>query len=473
MLENHLPDVTLLQEDERTARQAKLQKALSTAYLTHQITELETRVQGMNVDEPVTRGRSGSFEDEGPPEKEDDEWRVVVVDVSALLWAPKEVKRLVGKGWEVVIPLEGAGPLKTLDLLKKGSSAMAIAARSGARYIEHSSRHYRLLSQDPSLTVQLSTGYKRGRGLRLQRDEEVGILDDGLANQIPKWIISMLECSTFFQKILNAEGHGEDDEEWDEVKPVLYVSHPPLSIETNAVPVTYLDGVDRSDGPNVYSERGEGYLISAEAERWELGLGVLRDDEEGVIGNPRQNGFERGRGRGGSKGGRVRSKGRGGKKESAEPERIVKVLLRRPPSDAEAPAESMPPPPLQSKVKNGSPVIPSPIPHPQTTPAYPRPPAEAFRGAGRRGRGGGGGGAGRGGKAKEASFTLLQRPGPSLASRLDGPLDTRPDGTATPHSATQPRTQGYPNHQLAGSAGEPYLLQAQGDRKVTLLQRPR
>lgn len=39
---------------------------------------------------------------------EAEDWRVVVVDISALMWAKNAVKRLMAKGWEVIIPAEGA-----------------------------------------------------------------------------------------------------------------------------------------------------------------------------------------------------------------------------------------------------------------------------------------------------------------------------------------------------------------------------
>ena len=34
-------------------------------------------------------------------------WKVVVLDTSALLWAPQGVRRLVRQGWEVIVPVEG------------------------------------------------------------------------------------------------------------------------------------------------------------------------------------------------------------------------------------------------------------------------------------------------------------------------------------------------------------------------------
>lgn len=50
-------------------------------------------------------GRPDDVEIDDDDEAED--WRVVVVDISALMWAKNAVKRLVAKGWEVIIPVEG------------------------------------------------------------------------------------------------------------------------------------------------------------------------------------------------------------------------------------------------------------------------------------------------------------------------------------------------------------------------------
>lgn len=50
-------------------------------------------------------GRPDDVEIDDDDEAED--WRVVVVDISALMWAKNAVKRLVAKGWEVIIPSEG------------------------------------------------------------------------------------------------------------------------------------------------------------------------------------------------------------------------------------------------------------------------------------------------------------------------------------------------------------------------------
>lgn len=145
-------------------RQTALSKSLSTALLNHQISELEAQVQsaiqltdaekailGEDVIGPAKPGgivataaqlppagqqsrpeatgrlealKVGRIDDEVVDERvavmthaedfdfsdiaeEDDEaWRVIVLDASVLIWALRSVRRIVGKGWEVIVPLE-------------------------------------------------------------------------------------------------------------------------------------------------------------------------------------------------------------------------------------------------------------------------------------------------------------------------------------------------------------------------------
>ena len=338
-------------------------------------------------------------------------WKVVVVDSSALLWAPQAVKRLVGQGWEVIVPVEGESPsplapvrllldmvslalsaLRTLDLLKSGSSPSARAARASARYIEHASRHHRPISSDPSILVQSPTLYKRGRGLRLQHDGETRSPDTvstlsfppSEMDGIPKWMDNVLGCAAYFVGIAAAEippsrgqqdGNGEDrgvgghghglehehelehehvevdqnldlDLDLDDNGAVLYIANPPLSVEVKEKDVSGL------------AERGEGYLISQEAERIEIPLEVLRDEEDDTVplegeggGGRRRERGRGGRGGGDRRGGRGRGGGKGGRRgdrggdESSE--REVKILLRRP-TEGEA------------ETGGGSPTIPAP-----------------------------------------------------------------------------------------------------------------
>lgn len=153
----------------QASRQAALQKALSTALLNHQISELESKVQSIQVLKqqdpaaPAVNGHVGKAKvarvngdssnrdiaaknvnkevqergrdtkaglgriDDDPAEvaaalthdediepvdiddeEEGEQWRVVVLDASALIWALRSIRRLSSKGWELVVPIDGA-----------------------------------------------------------------------------------------------------------------------------------------------------------------------------------------------------------------------------------------------------------------------------------------------------------------------------------------------------------------------------
>lgn len=140
-----LPPVPPADAPRQASRQAALHKALSTAYLNHQIAELENRVNAAHIKSPAPQAKAKAKggdsarspdasarqlqpqpqppqqppgdpnDDLGRPDDveidvddEAEDWRVVVVDISALMWAKNAVKRLMAKGWEVIIPAEGA-----------------------------------------------------------------------------------------------------------------------------------------------------------------------------------------------------------------------------------------------------------------------------------------------------------------------------------------------------------------------------
>ncbi|KAK8861523.1 hypothetical protein IAR55_002345 [Kwoniella newhampshirensis] len=417
--------------EDLATRQARLQKALSTAYLNHQIAELENKVKSTTLKATAEQFRprnSGQLQqgalattaaapavipnagngpgavesraiadppnlkdmndDLGRPDDleadelaaghEDDEWRVVVIDVSALMWAKNAVKRLVQKGWEIIVPLEA---IRTLDLLKKGSSASAVAARQAARYIEHALRYHSLLSSDPSITVQTGTNYKKGRGVRLQREDEVRPVDamiDELAlppmdgeESLPGWVESIFSCVSYFKRVMDAEDSDVEDDYEREQGPILYIANPPVFVEVEqgrAEPTpSARDGEKGRDGVD-YLARGEGHVVLQEAARFDLTLEVLRDDDveveaSGLGRSGKRTGRARNGGDGGkrsaegcanaggergTKGGKSNRGGRGdrkggrreGKKES-EPEREVKILLRRPQTPPSAPASPL------------------------------------------------------------------------------------------------------------------------------------
>ncbi|KAE8540824.1 hypothetical protein D1P53_003188 [Cryptococcus gattii VGV] len=410
------------QPHEIASRQAALHKALSTAYLNHQIAELENKVNATHIKSTVPQSKANAKgqdatdvnarqlhpqlqqhaprdpnDDLGRPDDveidDDDEaedWRVVVVDISALMWAKNAVKRLVAKGWEVIIPSEA---ISTLDLLKKGSNATAVAARQAARYIEHALRFHNVLSSDPSLAIQSGTNYKRGSGMRLQRAKEtasVNSIVDELAippmdgeEDLPKWVEAVFSCVAYFKKIMDAE-----EKEWDaedngyerERGPILYVGNPPVFVELEqgrAEPTPSARDGDAKDGLD-YMARAEGHVILQEAARFDLTLQVLRDDDVEVeasgLGGKKQRERRRGRKRGGGDGGGGgRRRDRDVAKKEPEPEREVRILLRRPsPTRETSPQDSHPSPLLPSPT---SPVIPGPeIKRPPTLLVRPPPP---------------------------------------------------------------------------------------------------
>jgi hypothetical protein len=215
--------------------------------------------------------------------------------------------------------------MRTLDLLKSGSSASAKSARSAARYIEHATRHSRPV---------VGTTPPRIRGVRLQKDNEtippssVSILPVN-ETDLPKWLAAVLGCAAYFTKQA-AEGTAQEEVSGA----VLFVANPPLSVEVDLTR-------DEKEG---VSERGEGYLVSQEAERFEIALEVLRDEDDEEMGMEGVGASHRGRGgkgRGGRGRGDVRARGGGGRTglrgrgSGSEPEREVKILLRRPVSDTQ------------------------------------------------------------------------------------------------------------------------------------------
>ncbi|WWC87834.1 uncharacterized protein L201_002728 [Kwoniella dendrophila CBS 6074] len=383
--------------DDLVSRQAKLSKALSAAYLNHQIAELESKVKAATLTPPqaeprlqptsprLTRGEvkqnsarngNGVIQERDPnddlgrpddvedPDDEDDseEWRVVVVDVSALMWAKNAVKRLVGKGWEIVVPLEA---IRTLDLLKKGNSPSALSARQAARYIEHATQFHSLLSSDPSITVQSGTNYKKGRGLRIQREEEhlhVNSMIDELAlppmdghSNLPIWVKKVFSCVAYFRKIMKKEfeiqqeeGGGEGGFDLDiERGPILYIGNAPVfvEIEQSRLNEPLPSGDNGRFNKEDYTTRAEGHVILEEAARFDLSLEVLRDDDHEVeasgLGRNNRNGNKDKRGNNGSRNRNNRNRtegdkdGNGQRKSLVEPVKEVKILLRRPPSLAE------------------------------------------------------------------------------------------------------------------------------------------
>jgi hypothetical protein len=240
----------------------------------------------------------------------------------------------------------------TLDLLKKGDSPTAQAARKAARYIEHASRQYKQLSTYPTITVQLGTNHKRGSGLRFQREDEYRQIDEMSSLPLmpgeegpPKWVQSVLGCAAYFVGINKAELDNAFDKDERELPPALYIATPSFEIQitqdpTGTRPLTR-ENREEAERNGSKNERGDGVMLQEEAERFELGIAILRDNDDDKPAFNRStdrgsrrnvNGLGRNGGGQGDRDRRMPPKPR--KKEEAVPE--VKVLLRRP----QAPGES-------------------------------------------------------------------------------------------------------------------------------------
>ena len=241
----------------------------------------------------------------------------------------------------------------TLDLLKKGDSPSAQAARKAARYIEHASRQYKVLSSDPSVTVQIGTNYKRGTGLRFQREEETRQIDEMSSLPLmpgeegpPKWVQSVLGCAAYFVGINKAELDNTFDRDECEIPPALYIASPSFAIQiaqdpTDTRPLTR-ENREEAERNGSKNERGEGVILQEEAERFELGIAILRDNDDVQPQFNNRGDRDRGNWRSGPRGPggqadrqRHGTGARSKKKEEVVPE--VKVLLRRPQAQGEVP----------------------------------------------------------------------------------------------------------------------------------------
>ena len=208
--------------------------------------------------------------------------------------------------------------LRTLDLLKSGSSPSARAARSATRFIEHSSRHYKV-SVDRTSTVE------RGRGVRIQQESETRSPDsvsslaipvaDG--DVLPKWMENILGCAAYFMATANKDADDvKSIDSFDESGAILYVANPPLNVEVE-------EGFTGNIG-----QRGEGYLISQEAERFEIPIEILRDEEDEMEQERKMKKAQRGKGKSNGRGRGGARNGQRAKEETSE--REVRILLRRP-----------------------------------------------------------------------------------------------------------------------------------------------
>ncbi|GHJ90241.1 hypothetical protein NliqN6_6643 [Naganishia liquefaciens] len=246
----------------RAERQARLSKALSAAYLSHQIEQLEDRVTtNLNLgNRGRGRGRrgrrpQGQNQREGqrdvarkPAVEEPIEETRLVLDTSALLFALSAVTHLLRSGRaELIVPLE---TLRTLDLLKKGMHPYAVAARAATRFVETEQRRTQAHKGEGEVG---DDGWRKLRpGLWIQRDNE----QEHIAERTqavdsipvpPPFIQSTLACGLYFRNF------------WDLIssQPVFGIAIPPETEVPAEDPVARY--ADRADGRALreWADRGD------------------------------------------------------------------------------------------------------------------------------------------------------------------------------------------------------------------------
>jgi hypothetical protein len=169
----------------------------------------------------------------------------------------------------------------------------------------------------------------------------------------PKWVQSVLGCAAYFVGINKAELDNVFDKDERELPPALYIATPSFEIQitqdpTGTRPLTR-ENREEAERNGSKNERGDGVMLQEEAERFELGIAILRDNDDdkpafsrSVDRNSRRN--ANGNGNGPVRAGQGdrdrdrRAPPRPKKKEEAVPE--VKVLLRRPQAQGESESDS-------------------------------------------------------------------------------------------------------------------------------------
>lgn len=247
-----------------------MSRALGAAFLNHQVEQLEKTVgpgsgnwrdhrrtqprtempgkvirrkDGDGVEIDGGDGRVRRREDARPQKDAD----IVVVDASVLVHALHHLKKWCRDGREevVIIPLEA---LNTLDLLKKGTSAVAQRARAASRILE----------------AQVGTN----RRIRVQRDDAFVLWDSIFADQAPgvnpgaspEWVRRTICCARWEVE------HAPEEVQVAKPRVVLAVSQAAESLypgsEASASPVPL-----PAPQANRYEPRSAGALISAWARK--------------------------------------------------------------------------------------------------------------------------------------------------------------------------------------------------------------
>ncbi|CED83510.1 PIN domain [Phaffia rhodozyma] len=246
----------------------------------------------------------------------------VVVDGSALIWALPSVKRILARRErEIIIPAE---VLHTLDLLKKGSSALPQAVRIATRFVE---THL-------SISNSINPSHQSFRGLRVARpSERTDVPDIACSDDTPpmdNWLRSIIGTVLYLAQppASSSIASSSSIPSSSSSKPILLISSP-LAGESLG---TDEDGGFESDKYD-HTVRASGEDVGPAAEKYGVETFWIAPS---LIS---RSGFGGGNGRGGGGrggcgfdgGGEGRGRGRGGGRARGRDHRSRNEALQEPP----------------------------------------------------------------------------------------------------------------------------------------------
>ncbi|KLO12088.1 hypothetical protein SCHPADRAFT_921493 [Schizopora paradoxa] len=301
--------------DGKDPSKVALSRALGAAFLSHKVEELEKTVsttpnyggfQGREKKDrrlsPTLdfgtrgrggRGRGGRPQRGGRPRAPDDEYKgehsykpdnreeeriipkdadVVVVDASVLIHALGQMKVWAKYGRQeiIIVPLE---VLNTLDLLKKGSSALAQRARAASRILEQQ------VGTNPRIRVQQDDAFVFWDDIsfaleEITKDSDETQADLPASQATPEWLRRTVSCARW-ELDISAEGKGSADSDKKPTSVVIAVCTSPLeSSTTNDAPNARSPvPLPAPQPPSKFEQRCSGTLVAQWAKA--AGVGVL------------------------------------------------------------------------------------------------------------------------------------------------------------------------------------------------------
>ncbi|KAG5653674.1 hypothetical protein H0H81_011426 [Sphagnurus paluster] len=144
--------------------------------------------QGGGMPRSVPQERRRSSEEEKDDRKSRKDADVVVVDASVLVHALYKLKKWCREGREevIIVPLEA---LNTLDLLKKGTSALAQRARAASRVLEAQ------VGTNPRIRVQQDEAFVLWDSIEFKDNSDSSAAAPQLPYTSPEWVRRTICCA--------------------------------------------------------------------------------------------------------------------------------------------------------------------------------------------------------------------------------------------------------------------------------------